>query len=1765
MKKYLVSILLVLGILLSPLSTAIIHAADTTAVDTVQAQDLPQEGSWIKDPEVTTIGKNAARSGQLLDWTLRDYKWASDSAYSNNPLVPLWQTIQRIVYALFLFVILVTAFILIITRGRSLSAKRFLPRFFLVVLLVTFSFSLVQFLYQIIDIFQGFFLRNQAGQIISQKDLLYVGFNYQSFQGLRVFGQSFDESAFISLLLVKLTAFTYYAMVILLIFRKIILWFLIIVSPIFPLLLLFYPLRNTAKIWVGEFFRWLLYAPLFAVFLSGLVRLWHSGLPLIFNFSGVNNPADAVYPTAINILLGGPGQNIGLNNSVNLPDTFALYLVALLMLWTVIILPFILLQIFLDYMMAFNYQNNPLIKQVYTMLNNRPVAPLTPLPPGTPPPATTGLARALPFAKRFEIPKTTGLARDIPTTASRTVERPTLVTRNNQTEVSRLTNLSIPTMRDIARYESTRLSHDVNSQREIERMKQTLINIANPTTVASSTERDRLRVIKEKLVTESQKGNSVATNILNAATTYTSYSSQSSASSVSQQMQSLVQHLAQPTLITSKRDQQKIVEIKQELGKAAKEGNQFATTILNNVNNYTTNQVTNLQQLLQGISHPEKVTNTSEKANYTTLREKIMAASKSGNPLATMLAQNLDNASSPEQVRKIQDQLLEAKAQGNPLAAELLKTVSTSDKTTEKDMEQLHTTLEEASKKGDPLATLLLKTLTSQKAAVAPVSATAKLKSGTLPQVNRIQQVSLEDYEAVKKMWKENYKNVEVPVGQSGRKEWIQSDIASIQETVNLLSSSNPQEVEQGMQQVSDILPFLLIGGFSQTEMIAYLKAKIEAGKNVLEDTTTQQDEEDTLVETKQAVKTETKHLAASAEIDEKDTSISAPTTVVNNYNYSTTNTTNNDETNTVVNQTAAPNAPFDVTLLKKTELSVPKLTDIARFETKSETKESSQITSIKNVLEHLSHPERITDTKERERMVQIRDEVIKESSENNPLATMILSATQLLETLPSKLSESERSQFATTMLALVTPEIAGEKNTVQYFQELHDKLAVLTRSNDPLAVEITNEATKLKLNYQTDAETLLTRLSNPENLSTASEQMHYKKLVERVAQASEDRNTTAQLVLKTLRAPLTQESIVNLIAVINTNASHGDELAIYLKDEVASVQPETQAGLESLYKKLIEAKSTNNTLATSLLRAFTKQLHPAAASVTSATIPTKNRIQQVSLEDYESVKKLWSDNYSSAEPPANTTREAWITKETTDISDTINLLASSDPNQVQMGMDRVGEILPFLLLGGFSKEEITGYLKAKLEAGKSVLTTLQQSDEQTLLSVKNTAQKTANTQTMQAAEVTVSEADQTLQTAPQIKLTVPTLRDVASFETQSSQQGSMRDLARVLSKSLQNLSLTADESAQLNSLKKSLQTRTAQGDQSAATLMALTASSEAPLIEDTPTAIMNTLQGVLDPSLIALPLQQEFRSAREELVKSRQSGNESAATIMTVMDKVSAEQTQSTMKFLQYLDNPLQITDDKLREVYSTLKETLEREKTSDNVSSTLLSLAHGEITPVAANKARVLLLENRTQNENAAQIMQQFISIPSTTQQEITTIYQQLEKKGDPFAKVLVKLVNDRLAKQQHKVKPARLPKQNNVQKVSLDDYEAIKKMFYERFIKGDVPKTRENKEQSREEWVTEEKSETENVINLLTSESEENITQGMKLVGDILPFLLLGGFSHDEVLGYLKAKKEAAVMALATLSGANEPESLVNVANRAKSQTEEQAVAIPLDKPE
>lgn len=1321
----------------------------TSAPIALASDVLPPEGAWIIDPEVTRIGKNASRSGMLLDWTLRDYEWSFVREGESNPLLPFWQVIQRIVYALFLVVVMITAFILIITRGRSLSAKRFLPRFFMVVLLVTFSFSLVSFLYQIVDIFQGFFLRNPQGSIISSRDLLFIGFNYQDFQGLRRFGPEFDETAFTSLLFVKLTAFTYYVMAILLVIRKVILWFFLIISPVFPLLLLFYPVRNTAKIWVGEFFRWLLYAPLFAIFLSGLVRLWQTSLPLLFDFSGVSS-GQVVYPTAVNILLGGPRQQVGIANSINLPDTFALYLVSIIMLWIVIIMPFILLQIFLDYLFAMNYKDSPVYKQMLGLINNRLVPPRGPKSPIIPvgPIAGAGRARNVPFARRFTTPTTTGLARTIPIGEAMrersSIARPSRVTRTNRSEISNLTNLSIPTMRDIARYEKDSLSKNVTQQREVERTQQILNSIANPAQTNSITDRERYRSIKEKLLTQTQQGNQAASTILTAATTYANYLSQttSATSSVAQNTQHVLQQIANPSTVTNTIEREKITQLRERLVSASERGVSYATTILNSLSSQSVSKVSQLQQALQSLANPTAVTVEKDKAMYQTLREKITTASRSGNQLAAMVKESLEKSSTTEEVTRIQEALVKGQQQGNPLATELLKTAS-NERVNQLDTQKLHTTLEEAKKQGDPLATLLLELLTKKQEGIQSVPQTAELKAktGTFPVVNRLQQVSLDDYEAVKKMWQDNYQNLEVPqssVGEQSRKNWITSDIADIEKTISLLTSTNAVDVEEGMKQVSDILPFLLIGGFSQTEIIAYLKAKLEAGKVILEDVDKQTEEDDTLLDvSRKAVQQQSQHLSATTAATYTSEVESPAAPVYKTVNNITNNTVTNEETNN--NTTVLPPKNDIYTLAN---LSLPTMRDIVRYE-QINLQPDAAVNAVKQTLESLAHPESLVG-EDRQKYEAIKNTLIKESQAGNASAQALLTASTNIES-KEPLNEIDTGDFIRTVQAVSDPLLVTDAKEREVFSSINSVLLAEEQKGNPFAHFFTEHAGGISHGQTETMQRLLQKIASPEKISVATERTNFTKLVERLMQERDSNDSFATTLLASAKPNVSADEADAAYTHILNAVANNHPMATFITTNVLQPSTEIVKELKSFHTEIIRERDKKNPLAIALMQVLNKK--QAKISSPSLRLPRENRLQQVSLDDYEAVKKMWYEIYLNSDVPTKNnkeqTREEWIQSDLVEIAQVTNMLSSANAEDETKGMEMVKDLLPFLLIGGFSKDEVLGYLKAKAEAGKMALETLKARVEGEETKVYVDAAKKEQGQSMtQAAENDQSQKD---------------------------------------------------------------------------------------------------------------------------------------------------------------------------------------------------------------------------------------------------------------------------------------------------------------------------------------------------------------------------------------------------------------------------------------
>ena len=269
-----------------------------------------------------------------------------------------------------------------------------------------------------------------------------------------------------------------------------------------------------------------------------------------------------------------------------------------------------------------------------------------------------------------------------------------------------------------------------------------------------------------------------------------------------------------------------------------------------------------MKETLQQLGNPSVVVSETDRQRITELRERLVQNSRNGDQLAGMILtaagrvagvsveQSNDDPTQTRQmfkkianpaeateqermqIQQAHDVLAQEKDKGNQLAASIL---SVTDATADADIRKVKQELLAANTPDSPVAKAV--------AALFP----EKTPVSGLPQENRVQSVSVEDYEAVRAMWKENYKNLEVPEG-TDRKEWITKEGENIDRIIGLLSSQDQKQLEEGMQEVSNILPFLLLGGFSQQEIISYLKAKREAGRDVVTDIEKERTSEETLV-----------------------------------------------------------------------------------------------------------------------------------------------------------------------------------------------------------------------------------------------------------------------------------------------------------------------------------------------------------------------------------------------------------------------------------------------------------------------------------------------------------------------------------------------------------------------------------------------------------------------------------------------------------------------------------------------------------------------------------------------------------------------------------------------------------------------------------------------------------------------------------------------------------------------------------------------------
>lgn len=860
--------------------------------------DNPHLDFWVEDPDVTALGKGGERSREFLLWAL------TRQSIDDHPVIlDTWKLSQNIALFLILIIVIIMGVGIIVGQqgigfmGSSFSFSveltPLIMRIAALLLFVIFSARIVLIFIQLSDVMMEFFIRT-----LGVRDLFNIYFNdasgsaksmaeqlvtsekaYKEFLGCTNWNINNQEMVKTSKALIRFTNMTYYFIGGMLIVRKVVLWFLLMVAPFLAILAPFVFIRNTGWIWIGVFFQWIFYGPLMALFLGGLANIWNSKsvhIPYIFDFSRTNDMLQVVYPTSINILYGGPAQQLKIFNTSNYVDTFAEYIISLIMLWTVLILPWWLLRIFRDYCCDGIYSMKNILLSMYDQMRTNPGGPNGP----TPTPAPTG---------------TGSTSRDLPTNIKQPVEMKIKLEtvqdiKQAQTEqIVRSISMEARSIKDVARMETNEVTR--------QQVAQNLNQLQNPFNADTPTERQRIMNLRNEVQQRAEKGDVLAQRI--AAVTKAGVQEHISKEKILSSMPKVGMPTTAPQVgnirvSVSVERQQNIVQA--AMNYAAR--NQQIIENLATQNNMSAQHVSSILQTYNRVS----VLDTSVDAQMTHIAQEVgvdeqhvkQVISQASRLLRTR-TDIMDAVARQESVdtqtvdQAVQGQLQAAvgvtDAKSNDIVKRVFTFVAADQNAVQMIAQQAHITEEQAQNvlKGlgtneqmsvsvkdavtetaeqtglQPeqvrmVATQAAYVVKSNQTIVAPIAQEQELEQATVQEVveqkieavakadkeiedfvPQTQKVSIEDYEEVKDMWVNHYESGEIPVTENieTRQEWVDQDVVRISNILNKLLSPNKELQEQGLTEVGYILPIFMVNNLTGEELLVYLKAKIQAAKEV--------------------------------------------------------------------------------------------------------------------------------------------------------------------------------------------------------------------------------------------------------------------------------------------------------------------------------------------------------------------------------------------------------------------------------------------------------------------------------------------------------------------------------------------------------------------------------------------------------------------------------------------------------------------------------------------------------------------------------------------------------------------------------------------------------------------------------------------------------------------------------------------------------------------------------------------------------------------
>ena len=855
---------------------------------------------WVNDEEVTYLGKQGERARQFVYWVLKN-----KPINSASNILEVWKQNRSIVYVLIILIITIFGLTIIIQRryfeASSIDLKEKLIKIFFLLVYATFSFSLTLAIVEIGDLLSAFFIEtlgverifniffipiDQVGTTIQRSEAAYT-----NFQGCRNLNINLIESINTAKFMIKITNLTYFILGIMLLLRTIILWFMLVLSPFLAILIPFTFIRNIGWIWIGVFFQWVFYGPLVSLFLGLVATIWnnHPHIPFTFNFSRINKPEGFIYQTGINILYGGPAQTLSISNSSNYVDTFAEYVISLLMLWAAIFFPWWLLRIFRDYCCDGIYAAKNILMSIYDQIRGGPIAP--PISPVSPSP--------LEITTKLKIPRET----EIPTKIR--LENAEEIKKAKTEEISRSLNISVSKLTEIANFETNKELR--------ENIIKNISYLQNPIQAKTTTEQQKFMLIRNELFNRAIKQDKIAQRILSSIST-----SKTEQTILKETIAKTVPQTVPVTHVVS-------VKVKIPVEKANAVSSFFVKTLSQNTNIIShLSQLTNLPQsnvqsvfnsYLQNVSQPIKkvvdtiasqtgvekekviktiasikeIINQSKLINNIAQKEKL--AINQGEKIISIIPQIIEKEIIPKPISSaISSQVELPEEKVSAFIQSMFTSINNDDKLIEQIANQvklnnhqvktiLHSFTQNINQPTDSIINNIVshtgiknelirqtlnktaeeinKSRTFYHEIIEQISQKEELEPKTVEKIieNQIStliepekdieetitippSVSIEEYEEVKRMWKSQYEKGEVPKTEkiTTRENWIRDEIIFITNTLNKLLSPDKQLQQQGLEDLGYILPIFLINNLTGEQLIVYLKAKLEAAKEVLQE-----------------------------------------------------------------------------------------------------------------------------------------------------------------------------------------------------------------------------------------------------------------------------------------------------------------------------------------------------------------------------------------------------------------------------------------------------------------------------------------------------------------------------------------------------------------------------------------------------------------------------------------------------------------------------------------------------------------------------------------------------------------------------------------------------------------------------------------------------------------------------------------------------------------------------------------------------------------